>query len=123
VDHVLPSHSTINWNLATVTFSNYVKNRSNYYDLYTYYNANLQYSNLTNAGHTSSFISNYITLGSNYPGVLMNVGLFDRCLCKREIELYMDVVYSELNGGGGGSGSDSDSGSASDSGTGSEEPG
>jgi len=115
VDHVLPTHSTINWNLATVTFSNYIQNRSNYYDLYTYYNANLQYSNLTNAGHTSSFISNYITIGSNYPGALMNVGLFDRCLCKREIELYMDVVYSELAGGGG-----SDSGS--ESGGSSEEP-
>jgi hypothetical protein len=124
VNHTLPTHPVIEWNLATVTFSNYVKNRSNYYDLYTYYNANLQYSNLTNAGHTSSFISNYITIGSNYPGVLMNIGLFDRCLCKREIELYIDVVYKELAGGGGGSGSGSASGSGSGSGGGggSEEP-
>ena len=121
VDHVLPTYSFDNWHFITVTYSNYIKNRSNYYDLYTYYDTVLQYSNLSNVGHTSSFISTNILVGSNYPGALMNLGIFDRCLCKREIELYLDIVYSTGNGGGGGGGgSGTDSGSGSGSGSGSD---
>jgi len=104
VSNTLPSHSFTDWHLATVTYSNYIQNRSNYYDLYAYYNAGLQFSSISNGGHTSTFISNYNVVGSNYPGALMNYSIFDRCLCKREIELYMDIVYSEI-GGGSGSGS------------------
>ena len=101
VSNTLPSHSFTDWHLATVTYSNYIQNRSNYYDLYAYYNAGLQFSSISNAGHTSTFISNYNVVGCNYPGALMNYSIFDRCLCKREIELYLDIVYSEIGGGSG----------------------
>lgn len=123
VDYILPTYPFDNWHLITITYSNYIKNRSNYYDLYTYYDSVLQYSNLSNTGHTSSFISNYMVVGCNYPANLMNLGIFDRCLCKREIELYMDIVYSGAGGGGGGgSGSGSGTGSGSGSGTGTDPP-
>jgi len=106
ISNHLPDHSFTDWHLATVTYSNYIQNCSNYYDLYAYYNAGLQFSSISNVGHTSSFISNYNVVGCNYPGALMNYSIFDRCLCKREIELYLDLVYSVIGGGtGGGTGS------------------
>jgi hypothetical protein len=119
VDHVLPTYPFDKWHFITITHSNYIQNRSNYYDLYTYYDTVLQYSNLSNVGHTSSFISTNIIVGSNYPGSLMYLSIFDRCLCKREIELYLDIIYSGDDGGTGtGSGSGSGSGCGSGSGGG-----
>lgn len=106
------------WHFIAVTFSNYIYNRSNYYDYYMYYDTVLQNSFKSNVGHTSSFMGNQLIVGYNYPGFLMNLGIFDRALCKREIEIYSDIVYMELNGSGGGSGGGSGSGSGTGGGGG-----
>ena len=112
------NYTNTNWHFITTTFSNYTINYSNFYDFYYYYNSEKRGSFVSNVGHTSSLIGPTLVLGQNYPGFLAHLGVFDRCLCKREIELYMDIVAKEFPGGGGGSGSSSGSSSGSGSGSG-----
>jgi len=97
---ILPTYSQSNWHFLTITFSNYTKNKINYFDFYSYYDTILQYSNLSNVGHTSSLMGNQLVVGCNYPGNLMNLSIFDRSLCKREMELYLDIVNTISNSTG-----------------------
>lgn len=112
----LPDYNNTLWNLTTITFSNYTQKNVNYYDVFSYNNTLLVSCNYSNSGHTSSFMGGQLIVGCNYPGYLMNLAIFDRCLCKREIELYLDIVQIISNssticgtsidtGGGGGTGS------------------
>jgi len=112
------NYTNTDWHFITTTFSNYTVNYSNFYDFYYYYNSEKKGSFVSNVGHTSSLIGPALVLGQNYPGFLAHLGVFDRCLCKREIELYMDIVAQEFSGGGGGSGSSSGSSSGTGSGGG-----
>ena len=97
----ISNYNNAGWHFITVTFSNYTVNKSNYYDFNYYYNSIKQGSSLSNVGNTSSFMGETLVLGQYFPGWIMNVGIFDRCLCKREIELYSDIVFSEVGTGSG----------------------
>jgi len=97
----ISNYNNSGWHFITVTFSNYTVNNSNYHDFNYYYNSIKQGSSLSNVGNTSSFMGQTLVLGQYFPGWIMNVGIFDRCLCKREIELYSDIVFSGVGGGSG----------------------
>lgn len=88
------NYDNTKWHFITTTFSNYTINYSNFYDFYYYYNSVKKGSFVSNVGHTSSLIGPTLVLGQYYPGYVAHLGVFDRCLCKREIEIYSDIMFS-----------------------------
>jgi len=88
------NYDNTKWHFITTTFSNYTINYSNFFDLYYYYNSVKKGSFVSNVGHTSSLIGPTLVLGQYYPGYVAHLGVFDRCLCKREIEIYSDIMFS-----------------------------
>jgi hypothetical protein len=88
------NYDNTKWHFITTTFSNYTINYSNFFDFYYYYDSVKQGSFVSNVGHTSSLIGPTLVLGQYYPGYVAHLGVFDRCLCKREIEIYSDIMFS-----------------------------